>query len=89
MQVAPAIILGLYWERSHSKSVFAGMLVGAVVAATFTFLGLTPLGIFSGVLGLMINLVIYVGGSFIFGIVPAEKEETSLSNNESGEPSRL
>ena len=89
IQVAPAIILGLYWERSHSKSVFAGMLVGAVVAATFTFLGLTPLGVFSGVWGLIVNLFIYVGGSFIFGTVPSKKEKMSLTSNDAAEPSRM
>lgn len=89
VQVAPAIIIGLYWERSHAKSVFTGMLIGAVVAGAFTFLGLTPLGIFSGVWGLMINLLIYVGGSLIFGSGPVKKEESSLTNNENAEPTRL
>ena len=89
IQVAPAIILGLYWERSHAGSVFTGMLVGALVAAAFTFLGLTPLGIFSGVWGLMVNVVIYVGGSFIFGRVPAEKSEHSYVNGKATEPTRI
>lgn len=89
IQVAPAIILGLYWERSHAGSVFTGMLVGALVAAAFTFLGLTPLGIFSGVWGLMVNVVIYVGGSFIFGRVPAEKSEHSYVDGKATEPTRI
>lgn len=89
IQVAPAIILGLYWERSHAGSVFTGMLIGALVAAAFTFLGLTPLGIFSGVWGLMVNVVIYVGGSLIFGKVPAEKSEQSYSDGKAAEPTRI
>lgn len=78
VQVAPAIIIGLYWERSHSKSVFAGMLIGALVAASFTFLSFTPLGIFSGVWGLIINLIIYVGGSLIFGRASSAAMETDV-----------
>lgn len=89
IQVAPAIILGLYWERSHAGSVFTGMLVGALVAATFTFLGLTPLGIFSGVWGLMVNVVIYVGGSLIFGRVPAEESDHSYVEGKATEPTRI
>ncbi len=89
IQVAPALILGLYWERSHAGSVFTGMLVGALVAAAFTFLGLTPLGIFSGIWGLMINLAIYVGGSLIFGRVPVEGAEKTALEHKSAEPTRI
>ncbi|WP_020007650.1 sodium:solute symporter family protein [Salinicoccus albus] len=74
IQVAPAIILGLYWKRSHAKSVFFGMLIGALTAAVLTFAGQTPLGIFSGVWGLIINLGIYTGGSLVFGTVEDEAE---------------
>ncbi|WP_271401803.1 sodium:solute symporter family protein [Salinicoccus roseus] len=82
VQVAPAIILGLYWERSHAKSVFAGMLTGALVAAVFTFAGLTPLGIFSGVWGLIINLFIYIVGSFAFGTASSKDAVSSMDGQE-------
>ncbi|MFC3419090.1 sodium:solute symporter [Salinicoccus hispanicus] len=78
VQVAPALILGLYWERSHARSVFAGMLIGALVAAVFTFASLTPLGIFSGVWGLIINLMVYVCGSLIFGKAPSVITEKNV-----------
>ena len=82
IQVAPAIILGLYWKRSHAKSVFSGMLIGALTAAVLTFAGQTPLGIFSGVWGLIINLGIYIGGSLVFGTVEdeGEAEEQTVSS---------
>ncbi|WP_156290659.1 sodium:solute symporter family protein [Oceanobacillus salinisoli] len=75
IQTAPAIILGLYWKRSHAKSVFTGMLVGTILAACLTLAGLTPLGIFSGIWGLIVNLVIYISGSLMFGKVDIEKEK--------------
>ncbi|WP_411842870.1 sodium:solute symporter family protein [Salinicoccus sp. HZC-1] len=78
VQVAPAIIIGLYWRRSHAKSVFAGMLVGTLLAAFFTFTGLKPLGIFSGIWGLMINLVIYTAGSFAFGTAPSKETQKDI-----------
>ncbi|KKK34960.1 sodium:pantothenate symporter [Salinicoccus sediminis] len=75
VQVAPAIILGIYWQRSHAKSVFAGMLAGTLLAAFFTFTGMKPLGIFSGIWGLMLNLAIYTGGSLVFGDAAGENVE--------------
>ncbi|AKG75012.1 sodium:solute symporter family protein [Salinicoccus halodurans] len=82
VQVAPAIILGLYWKRSHAKSVFTGMLAGTLLAAFFTFTGLKPLGIFSGIWGLMLNLVVYTVGSFIFGTVSStESAQDMLEEN--------
>ncbi|WP_235792131.1 sodium:solute symporter family protein [Virgibacillus salidurans] len=76
IQLAPAIILGLYWKGLHSKPVFAGMLIGSVVASFMTFTGLTPLGIYSGVWGLLVNLIICVGGSLIVKASPEVQQET-------------
>src|SRR5699024_4888247 len=82
VQVAPAIILGLYWQRSHAKSVFAGMLAGTLLAAFFTFTGLKPLGIFSGIWGLMLNLAIYTGGSMILGTATEKGTEEDVADTE-------
>ncbi|MDQ0158151.1 sodium:solute symporter family protein [Alkalibacillus salilacus] len=70
IQIAPAFILGLYWKKLHTKSVFVGMVVGTIVAATFTFAGLEPLGVLSGLWGLAINTIIVVIGSLLL-----QKEE--------------
>lgn len=77
IQVAPALILGLYWNRLHSKAVFAGMLAGTVLASYMTFAGITPLGIFSGLWGLLVNLVICIIGSFLMNISVSEKEKAN------------
>ncbi|TVT27074.1 sodium:solute symporter family protein [Salinicoccus cyprini] len=88
VQVAPALILGLYWERSHARSVFIGMLTGALLAAVFTFTNLTPLGIFSGVWGLIANLIIYVAGSLVFGKAPVRQEADMLEGKKATQPVR-
>lgn len=75
IQVAPALILGLYWNKLHSKAVFTGMLVGTILASYMTFVNLTPLGVFSGLWGLLINLLICVIGSLFMNVSVAEKEE--------------
>lgn len=75
IQVAPALILGLYWTRLHTKAVFVGMLVGTIIASYMTFAGITPLGIFSGLWGLLVNALICVVGSLIISSTASEKEE--------------
>jgi SSS family transporter len=77
IQVAPALILGLYWNRLNKKAVFAGMLTGTVIAVYMTFAGIQPLGIFSGLWGLLVNLLICVVGSFFINVSVSEKKETN------------
>lgn len=66
VQVFPAFVLGLYWERLHGKPVFWGMLIGAIVAGILTFTGYkTIYGIHGGIIGLSLNFVICVVGSYL------------------------
>ncbi|WP_188206795.1 sodium:solute symporter family protein [Alkalibacillus aidingensis] len=77
IQVAPAFILGLYWKGLHTPSVFTGMLLGTITAATMVFTDFVPLGIAAGLWGLLINTLICVFGSIIFKkSVKYEGEET-------------
>jgi SSS family transporter len=76
VQVAPAIILGLYWDRLHKNAVFAGMVVGTIIAATMTFTGMNFLGVLSGIWGLLANLLVCVVGSFVLTVDVKEKAET-------------
>ncbi|MFC7062404.1 sodium:solute symporter family protein [Halobacillus seohaensis] len=75
IQVAPALILGLYWTRLKAKAVFIGMLVGTIMASFMTFASIMPLGVFSGLWGLLINLLICVIGSFLMERSAYEEEE--------------
>lgn len=66
VQVFPAFVLGLYWKRLHGKPVFWGMLIGAIVAGILTFTGnKTIYGIHGGIIGLSLNFVICVVGSYL------------------------
>lgn len=66
VQVFPAFVLGLYWKRLAAKPVFWGMLVGAVLAGSLTFLGYkTVYGIHGGVIGLTLNFIVCVVGSYL------------------------
>ncbi|MFC0337707.1 solute:Na+ symporter, SSS family/sodium/pantothenate symporter [Kushneria avicenniae] len=74
IQVAPALILGLYWTRLNTRAVFIGMLAGAVMAGVFTLMGYRPLGIYSGLWGLLLNTAICVIGTLMAGVDAAGRE---------------
>ncbi|WP_256464005.1 sodium:solute symporter family transporter [Halobacillus salinarum] len=75
VQVAPAMIIGLYWNKLQARAVFAGMIVGTILASTLTFAGITFLGVFSGLWGLTVNLIICTVGSLIMSGSASESEE--------------
>ncbi|SFJ53552.1 solute:Na+ symporter, SSS family [Halobacillus dabanensis] len=75
IQIAPGLILGLYWNRLHSKAVFAGMLTGTIIASVMTFFDYSLLGVASGLWGLLINLGVCVIGSLVMTVSVVEEEE--------------
>ncbi|WP_246945069.1 sodium:solute symporter family protein [Bacillus pinisoli] len=69
VQVFPAFVLGLYWKGLEKRSVFWGMLAGALLAGILTWTGnKTIYGIHGGVLGLGLNFFICIVGSYIFKV---------------------
>lgn len=77
IQVAPAVIIGLYWKKLHKTPVLIGMLVGAGVAGYLTFIGAkTFLGFHSGLWGLVLNTIIAVVGSLFIQVSVSEQEKT-------------
>ena len=74
-QLAPAFILGLYWNRLAALPVFVGMLAGALLAGGMLIFGFESVyGLGGGLLGLLLNLGICVVGSLL---MPASREETA------------
>lgn len=77
IQIAPAFILGMYWKRLSSKPVLIGMIVGALIAGAMTLTGnKAPLGYYSGIWGLLANMVICVLGSYL---IPATTHERHIA----------
>jgi SSS family transporter len=76
-QIAPSFILGLYWKRLSSGPVLLGMITGSSIAGIMTFLGYkTFLGFYSGIWGLLANIVICVIGSYIVSVSAKERANT-------------
>lgn len=83
-QLAPAFILGLYWNRLSALPVFIGMLAGALLAGGMTLFGVGSLyGLGGGVLGLLLNFGICVVGSLL---VPASREEVEHAQEATAVP---
>ncbi len=83
-QLAPAFILGLYWNRLSALPVFFGMLAGALLAGGMTVFGVDDLyGLGGGVLGLLLNVGICVVGSLL---IPVSREEVEHAERASEVP---
>lgn len=81
VQVFPAFVLGLYWKRLAAAPVFWGMLIGAVIAGMMTLTGnSTFMGIHGGVLGLAVNFLIAVVGSFLVPMTSEKDTELEKIN---------
>ncbi|PTM58201.1 sodium:solute symporter family protein [Desmospora activa] len=79
IQVAPAFLLGLYWRRLAAGPVFWGMLAGALLAGMLTFTGYeTVYGVHGGILGLLLNVLICVSGSFMVTQSAEERAVTDI-----------
>lgn len=77
VQLAPGFILGMYWRRLSAWPVFTGMLVGALLAGGLTLAGAEDWhGIPGGLIGLGLNIVISVVGSFVLPHREVEDSDT-------------
>lgn len=83
VQVAPAFILGLYWQRLSAGPVFWGMAVGAVFAGAMTMIDAELYGVPGGLVGLILNTLICVSGSLLWPMPtppqPEPREERSAA----------
>src|SRR5690625_1461731 len=75
IQIAPGLILGLYWNRLHPKAVFTGMVAGTLVSSLMTIFDLSLLGVASGLWGLLLNVGICIVGSFVVTVSVSEENE--------------
>ncbi|HLR67035.1 MAG TPA: sodium:solute symporter family protein [Virgibacillus sp.] len=75
IQIAPGLILGLYWNRLHTKAVFTGMAVGTLVASIMTIFDISVLGVSNGLWGLLLNTGISVVGSLVMSVSVTEENE--------------
>lgn len=65
VQLAPAFFIGVHWSRLRAGPVLAGMVAGVAVALVLAY-GVSSRiwGFHPGLIGLLVNVLIAVGGSF-------------------------
>ncbi|MCE4600186.1 MAG: sodium:solute symporter family protein [Desulfurococcales archaeon] len=76
IQAAPAFLLGLYWKRMARVPTILGMIVGASVAVGMKLTIGKYLGVYEGLWGLLVNLLIVIIGSLLV------KDEESIKKAE-------
>ncbi len=72
LQAFPVVVLGIMWKKGSLVGAWAGFLSGCVVVVYFAYINVQPdyipmfNGMQSGIVGLIVNLVVYVVLSLIF-----------------------
>ena len=72
LMAVPAIIGAFFWRRASAAGALSSMLVGAVLVLVLQFTGTKPLGLWPGVWGILICVLLYVVVS-LFTRAPVEK----------------
>ena len=76
-QLAPTLLLGIFWRRGTAAAAVAGMLTGFATAVVLQLLYPVSIrelgGLTSGVVGLAVNTLVYVGLSFALPQDAAER----------------
>ena len=68
LQATPVFLFGLYLPKVKSDFALAGMLLGCLTAVGIYFLGTGEVyGIPAGIIGLLVNSIVFVGGSYATG----------------------
>lgn len=76
VQFAPGIYSALYWRRATAPAVIIGLLAGTVVNYYYQLVATsTPFDIHPGILGLIVNIIIVIGVSYV--TKPQAKEKAN------------
>jgi Na+/proline symporter len=72
IQCVPAFLLALHWRRLDARAALVGLVLGTLLAGGAALFGAKRYGgVHVGVIGLALNLLIAVGGSFFAGRGPS------------------
>lgn len=65
LMAVPAIVGAFFWRRATAAGALSSMIMGAVLVLFLQFTGYKPMGIWPGVWGFMVCMVLFVGVSLI------------------------
>ena len=82
VQLAPALYLGLFWRRGNAAGAVGGMVSGFVAAAVLQWYYPVSIGalwgLSSGMVGMMINSVVYIALAYALPVSRQEAERVAL-----------
>jgi SSS family solute:Na+ symporter len=85
LMAMPAIIGAFFWKRATAAGALASMVIGAVLVLVLQLTGYKPLGMWPGVWGLIVCLVLFIGISNVT-TAPLQKAEEFIGYLEKNLP---
>jgi solute:Na+ symporter, SSS family len=77
LMAVPAVVGGFFWRRATAAGALASMSVGAVLVLILQVTGWKPLGMWPGVWGFIVCVLLYVGVSMVT-TAPVQKAESFI-----------
>jgi SSS family solute:Na+ symporter len=74
LMAVPSIVGAFFWRRATAAGALTSMIVGAAVVLILQLGGYKPMGMWPGIWGLAVCLILYIGVSFV---TPAPKEKAA------------
>ncbi len=81
--VVPAIIGTFYWKRGTAAGVLSSVIISGIVVILLEFLQMKPLGLASGLWGIILSTILFIGVSFVTR-APEAKANEFLSSIKEG-----
>jgi SSS family solute:Na+ symporter len=77
LMAMPAIIGAFFWKRATAAGALGSMVIGAVLVLVLQLTGYKPLGMWPGVWGLIVCLILFIGISYVT-TAPLQKAEAFI-----------
>lgn len=78
LMAVPTIVGAFFWKRATAAGALTSMAVGALVVLTLQLTGSKPMGLWPGVLGLIVSVALYIVVS-LFTKAPVQKAEEFMN----------
>ena len=85
LMAMPAIIGAFFWKRATAAGALGSMVIGALLVLVLQLTGYKPLGMWPGVWGLIVCLVLFIGISYVT-TAPLQKAEEFIGYLEKNLP---
>jgi SSS family solute:Na+ symporter len=85
LMAVPAIVGAFFWKRATATGALCSMIIGAILVLALQLTGYKPFGVWPGVWGFIVCVILYIGISF-FTKAPIQKAEDFIGYLEKNLP---